>query len=430
MSHRRWHLAILRSAALLIPRKQRAEWLEEWRAELWYVRSNPTSFCLGAFRDAFWLLRHAPHSLRLESPIHCVALLAVLAATSLTISLPLPVEHDPPGMEKLVMVLRGGYRGATIRLEEYFAWDNDHQRLFTSLAFYQPMRQRVPMGPHGDVDLSIGRASDSLLQVLNVEMPLAHPSALVLMPAAWREYFGADPRIVGRTVEISGRQVMVSGIMPEDSFRLPGKVDAWLIEDRQTLATLPSESKGFVVAQLRKPSIKRMAVANDSGEQEHFDCMALAGRRNHPFAIFLLVLTMSGLILPVTTSLRLGYYPHNSGAWRWVFLASKLILIQLMVYSAVRWVAYKGGADPGILLGSILALRWAIVDQRQRCPVCLRLVKNPVRVGRPSQTFLEWYGTEFMCTKGHGLLHVPEIPTSCYSTQQWLRLDRSWSSLF
>jgi len=29
-----------------------------------------------------------------------------------------------------------------------------------------------------------------------------------------------------------------------------------------------------------------------------------------------------------------------------------------------------------------------------------------------------------------GLLHVPEISTSCYSAQQWLRLDRSWSSLF
>jgi len=430
MSQRQWHLAILRCAALLVPRKARAEWLAEWRAELWYVPSNPTSFCLGAFRDAFWHLCHSPRSLRLESPILCVAVLSVLASAGLMITLPLPVEHDPPGMEKLVMVLRAGYRGATIRLEEYLAWDNDHQRLFTSLAFYQPLRQRVPVGPHRVVDLSIGRASDTLLQVLNVEMPLAHPASLVLTTAAWREHFGGDPRIVGSTLEVSGRPVIISGIMPEDSFRLPGKVDAWLIEDRPTLAKLPSESKGFVIAQLRKPSIQRMAVANDSGGQDHFDCMALAGRRYRPFAAFLLILGMSGLILPVTTSLRLGYYPQNSGAWRWVFLASKLILIQLMVYSAVRWVAHENGADPGILLGSILALRWAIVDQRKRCPVCLRLVKNPVRVGRPSQTFLEWYGTEFMCAKGHGLLHVPEISTSCYSAQQWLRLDRSWSSLF
>ena len=30
----------------------------------------------------------------------------------------------------------------------------------------------------------------------------------------------------------------------------------------------------------------------------------------------------------------------------------------------------------------------------------------------------------------HGLLHIPEIPTSWFSTQRWLYLDPSWSSLF
>jgi hypothetical protein len=29
----------------------------------------------------------------------------------------------------------------------------------------------------------------------------------------------------------------------------------------------------------------------------------------------------------------------------------------------------------------------------------------------------------------HGLLHVPEIPTT-YSTQRWQDLDPSWGSLF
>jgi len=40
-----------------------------------------------------------------------------------------------------------------------------------------------------------------------------------------------------------------------------------------------------------------------------------------------------------------------------------------------------------------------------------------------------WYGTEFLCLKGHGLLHVPEIPTT-YNTQRWMDLDASWGSLF
>ncbi len=46
-----------------------------------------------------------------------------------------------------------------------------------------------------------------------------------------------------------------------------------------------------------------------------------------------------------------------------------------------------------------------ITDQQRRCPVCLRLLTNPVRIGTPSRTFLEWYGAESTCSRGHGLLH-------------------------
>ncbi len=58
---------ILHVASLLAPSDQRAEWLEEWRSELWYVpRRGATRFCLGAFRDALWLRRN---NLRLAKSI-------------------------------------------------------------------------------------------------------------------------------------------------------------------------------------------------------------------------------------------------------------------------------------------------------------------------------------------------------------------------
>jgi len=69
-------------------------------------------------------------------------------------------------------------------------------------------------------------------------------------------------------------------------------------------------------------------------------------------------------------------------------------------------------------------------DQRKRCPVCLRFLSDPARIGWSSQTFLEWYGSEFLCENGHGLLHVFEISSSCYSEQRWLYLDQSWAALF
>ncbi|MGB6941041.1 MAG: hypothetical protein WBE37_01425 [Bryobacteraceae bacterium] len=80
--------AILRLASLLVPTHERAEWMEEWQSELWYISpSRATLFCMGAFRDALWLRRnhYVPVTrtrIRLESPLSCLALLAALAALS------------------------------------------------------------------------------------------------------------------------------------------------------------------------------------------------------------------------------------------------------------------------------------------------------------------------------------------------------------
>ena len=69
-------------------------------------------------------------------------------------------------------------------------------------------------------------------------------------------------------------------------------------------------------------------------------------------------------------------------------------------------------------------------DQRRRCPVCLRLLTEPVRIGSASQTFLEWYGVESTCSRGHGLLQISEVPASYSGKPEWLALDDSWKSLF
>ena len=79
---------------------------------------------------------------------------------------------------------------------------------------------------------------------------------------------------------------------------------------------------------------------------------------------------------------------------------------------------------------ALFGFRWALKDQRKRCPVCLCTLTHPARVGQPSRNFLAWHGTELICADGHGLLHVPELPTSWFATQRWLYLDTSWSSLF
>jgi hypothetical protein len=71
---------------------------------------------------------------------------------------------------------------------------------------------------------------------------------------------------------------------------------------------------------------------------------------------------------------------------------------------------------------SYLSTRWALADQRARCPVCLRRLAHPVRMGNASRILLEWNGTELICTRGHGLLHVPDSPAIWFSKQRWLRM--------
>ena len=86
MKGERLHFAILRMASWLAPEDQRTEWLEDWRAELWYVgRGRATRFCMGAFWDALWLRRNNLNPvtgplIHPESPLRCLASLAAVAA--------------------------------------------------------------------------------------------------------------------------------------------------------------------------------------------------------------------------------------------------------------------------------------------------------------------------------------------------------------
>lgn len=116
----------------------------------------------------------------------------------------------------------------------------------------------------------------------------------------------------------------------------------------------------------------------------------------------------------------------------WVFLALKIALILPILQCELLVVVVWDMAffSMGFYASSILAFRWVFADQRRRCPVCLRLLSKPIRIGTSSNTFLEWYGAESMCSRGHGLLHVPEISARYCQEQRWLALDPSWQQLF
>ena len=152
------------------------------------------------------------------------------------------------------------------------------------------------------------------------------------------------------------------------------------------------------------------------------------------------MLMLSCLLLPATR-LAIGRPPGNCHPTSWpgrlrrgIFLALKITLVQPIMLCGFFVLIWMGpipfAPQLGVCAYWILALRWVLLDQRRRCPVCLRLLTNPVRIGAPSETFLEWYGAESMCSRGHGLLHTSEFSASYSRNAQWLRLDGSWSGLF
>ena len=420
------HLAMLRTAALLVPGGQRAEWFDEWRSELCYVDRGRTAFCLGAFVDAFWLWRNIPAlnggpPFGIVSPARCLLVLAALAAVTLFFALSRPFARDlllpSPYRASLAMVsAQGRFRAQapTVSLAHFRALANRHD-VFTDVAFYRPARTRVE-----GVDLSVAVASRNLFDLLQIPIPASPPGpALILSDTAWRKYFHADPAIAAR----------VAGVIPGSRWRLPGHADAWMLVDQ-----LPPGSKGFVLGRLRFPSAVgwRISMPDENGGSTHFECDSLD--RDYFILASLWNIPLALLIVSATTSLALGEYPENrNGLRRWIFLAVKTALLLVVAFCGSLDLAAVSSPDlyPTCWLGGlIVALRWAITDQRQRCPVCLRRLSNPTRIGGASHAFLEWYGTELICGEGHGLLYVPEIATSCYSTQRWQYLDPSWSSLF
>jgi len=477
-------LALLRVAWLLAPGRLREEWWREWRAELWHVRAacapegrvswagerEVAAFCLGAFRDAGCLLLdqragRVPLATTAGSARQCIMFLAVLAALSYGAGLLTPGRQLEPSpyrdARNLMLVHDAQYvddRVPTVEADQFSAWKRRRQGIFDEFAFYRVARERVSGGGHAPGSWAIARGSLNLLQLLDLPVRYAPPQGeargltrVVLSDALWAQEFGRDPHIAGRTVRIGETEATVAGVMQGKLWRLPGKADAWLLEPDAAFAP---GSVGFVVAHL-KPTAEharwgerwRMTAPGADGAAADFSCVSLIERTRGPWGVFWFTVFLACLALPATTSLPLGEYRVSSRplSWstrlrRWSFLACKIALLLPIVYFVSHDLAcLRASFDPATceyiqIVSSfsvcLFGLRWTLRDQRQRCPVCLGKLTHPARVGEPSRNFLGWNGMELICVGGHGLLHVPEIQTSWFSTQRWLYLDPSWEVLF
>jgi hypothetical protein len=477
-------LAILRTAALLVPCRSRQDWLAEWRGELWHVcraygSSSPftrahgqkkiTQFCLGAFADAFALrLDGARSHLRPGTPRRLTLTLASLLLMSFLLCLAVPAIRDvfwassTSPIDEVALISSEGHFDLdtpSVRFADYQAWKDDGLAPFRDLVFYRPATAQIHLEGRVPRKLRVGYASSSLMKLLpsswadTVSMHRSSLPIALLSSKVWRQDFDSDPNIAGRTFYADGHRVTIAGIATSRSWPIPGDIDVLLVEQEADLAQSLSSKTGFVLA----PAIQAALHVEDadkpyilveglSGTVRRFECLTLAQRRKNPVELFLFSLLVACLALPATTPLPLGDYPEPGALTltmriqRWLFLIVKLVLIMPTAFLFCLFVADCLG-DAGTPTAAYLQMvcsfttllfsfRWALQDQRRRCPTCLCLLSHPVMVGHFSRSFLAWSGTELLCASGHGFLHIPEHPTSWFSTQRWLSIDSSWTSHF
>jgi hypothetical protein len=273
---------------------------------------------------------------------------------------------------------------------------------FTGLAFYVPAHLSVET-PNGKRTLSVARTTADLFRLLNIPVEsLSH----------------------GKEYAYSGKPVFVPA-SAASRWNLPASLDGWLIEDEAAFAALPEYTEGFVIGRLRYDTLR----------DSRFDFIRLRDRSLVLFWIVLVAFALACILLAFIPSDSSAGHLRWIGPRRGLFLAAKTLLVLPIVMFGSLDLATVGGALSPLyfdlaLFGSLFAMRWINADQRKRCPVCLRLLANPVRIGESSRILLEWHGTELMCLRGHGLLYVPEWPAIWSGRQRWMGLGASWGGLF
>ncbi|MFZ0393650.1 MAG: hypothetical protein WBX09_12915 [Terracidiphilus sp.] len=480
------NLLLLRVASCIVPGSERREWRREWGAELWHVRHRSlaagafswrvqfqvTAFCAGSFADAITVRRHAAatqHSASVhESVVQCVLCLGaalVLCFIPARLLTGVRAEADSARFRLGPTLISVGAADApvsqpTVPFAQFRTWAASRQRYFDGLAFYRITVESAGKPAHPFPALRVAHASANLLPILDLPLQLSpmlrgddRLPALVVSREAWVRVFAGKPLLAGSQIQIGGRIVRIAGTVSYGSWQLPGHPDAWLMESNRDLAsTTPRGSDGFVIAQLSPlgqsmMSDSAISIVDDRGEISEFDGILLAPPIDGPERVFWFALFLALLALPAVTSISMSesaFSSHRpsvlSRLCRWCFLAAKFSLGACIAYFASCVLAYWNivGFSPmaefaQFVYAFVICLfifRWAVLDQRNRCPVCLRRVTHPAQVGTASCTFLGWNGTEMICTGGHTLLHVPSLPTSWFSSQRWLYLDASWEFLF
>jgi predicted permease len=271
------HLWLIRALGVIVPRRLRADWRQEWEAELRYREATLAEWdklnwknkldllwrSTSAFWDAIWLqpkrweddmfqdLRYGMRMLRTQPGFTLVAVLSLAlgigANTAIFSLLDAVLLRSLPVQEPDRLVLFG--KGEGIGLTNSFP--NGSSDLF-SYPFYRQMRQRnevftevgallsIPWSVHGIVNsggtggeaeqMDAQLVSGAYFSTLGVNAILGrtisdaddqttggHP-VVVVSHAWWERRLGGDPAAIGKTITIDKTTYTIIGVAPREFF--------------------------------------------------------------------------------------------------------------------------------------------------------------------------------------------------------------------
>src|SRR5262247_3875767 len=259
-----WLIALI---GVIVPRRLRADWRQEWEAELlyretllaewdnlnWKTKLDLLWHSLGAFMDALWLqqrrwedemfqdLRFGMRML-LKSPGYTLvaaltlavgigANTAIFSVVNAVLLRPLPYQ-DP---DRLAMLWtddpKRNIREEGTSYPNFLDWRNQN-KLFTDMAICSRGNPVILTGGDEPERVMAELVSANLFPLLGVrpalgrafspDEELRRARVVMISHGLWRRRFGAAPDVIGKTLEIDSQTSQVIGVMPAD-FYFPNK---------------------------------------------------------------------------------------------------------------------------------------------------------------------------------------------------------------
>ena len=304
----------------------------------------------------------------------------------------------------------------------------------------------------------VGRAvSPNFFAVQNAEPVLGagfgdcHDSELMVSHRLWEEFLGRDASVIGRRLEVNGVPYRVAGVMPEAYWFLHRVDRFWLcspsrrsIRSRAALlvSRVEDESGTGLMDELADAKIELVPLEQASRRP----VQAAGGIAGAALLLLALVgLLQTASLLRVVgdpagprQQIRFGLLARN-----YAFLFAKALPV--LAIGSILWIASVEGEllSPASYFGEVstimgtfvfalsaVAAAWySLVDQRLRCPMCLRKLSMPVPLGIIGSILFDLPGTEYICTYGHGTLYMPEPTSEGLRAPRWKEPVGVWAEI-